>query len=193
MIPWRFTGGLPETKCGLGSTLETTENLRLALTLLVRSFGIETLIDVPCGDCNWISRVDLGDAHYIGIDQDADHLSVAVQRQWSFPPASVSFVSADAMQFKLSPCDAILCRDFLQHLTTTNAEMFVDNLFASSWSWLFATSHTNEVNEEIESDGMFRPLNLCLPPFSFPVPTFSIFDPPGSGRILGCWQRGDIE
>jgi hypothetical protein len=60
--------GYQETVSGAGSTLQYTEGLRQNLPGLVGELGIRTLLDVPCGDLRWMSRIELPIERYIGCD-----------------------------------------------------------------------------------------------------------------------------
>ena len=57
-----------ESASGAGSTLSWTKNLRAGLPILLKGLGIQTFLDVPCGDFNWAKEVNWGDVFYIGGD-----------------------------------------------------------------------------------------------------------------------------
>jgi hypothetical protein len=57
-----------ESRSGTGSNVNVTEGLRAALPELLRDLGTTTLLDLPCGDFCWMSRLDLGDINYVGAD-----------------------------------------------------------------------------------------------------------------------------
>src|ERR1700722_13519672 len=57
-----------ESRSGLGSSLEQTEAVRAALPMMCRDLGIGSLLDIPCGDLNWIRHVELPGVEYIGAD-----------------------------------------------------------------------------------------------------------------------------
>jgi hypothetical protein len=184
----RFTGGLPETPCGAGSTLKTTEHLRSQLPNLLRSLGVCSLVDAPCGDNNWISQTDLRGIHYHGIDLNDANLRLAIERTHhdGFAPLSRMFESNDLTLCDLPQADAILCRDFFQHLPNSKVIALLEKIARSKFKWLLATSFDNEVNQEVGPE-LFRPLNLMAAPFYLAEPLEAIEDPPGSGRIIGAW------
>ncbi|MFE7121789.1 hypothetical protein ACFU99_40805, partial [Streptomyces sp. NPDC057654] len=66
-------GGDGDTsRSGNGSNLTQTATLRSELPGLLARLGVRTLLDIPCGDFYWMSRLDLGtDTHisYIGADR----------------------------------------------------------------------------------------------------------------------------
>lgn len=182
-MTWAFTSGLPETGCGLGSKLSSTLEVRRRLPELFRDYGIRTVIDVPCGDFNWMSHVDLSQVHYVGADVDVNHLALAESRYCSMPPKSKTFIFSDLFDLT-DKADLVICRDFLQHLPNWRAMSAIKKL-RSVGTYLLLTSHNNSINSDIEQPGGFRPLNLMTEPFNFPPPIESIDD---SGRILGLWK-----
>lgn len=59
--------GNKESYSGSGSTLEATEKIRLALPRLIKELQGKVLVDIGCGDYNWMKEIDLP-CKYIGID-----------------------------------------------------------------------------------------------------------------------------
>lgn len=193
IVRMTFTGGLPETKCGAGSTLANTSNIRAWLPGLFKQLRVVDLLDIPCGDFNWMSRTDLSSVNYIGCDCDPQHCESTRSRSSmpsSFNPRKKTVVELDMIDDPLPRADLMLCRDFFQHLPNVDIADAIENFIDSYIPWMLCTSHDNVDNDDIELAGMFRPLNLTSCPFSFPAPQKWVED--GSGRILGLWNRLDI-
>ena len=57
-----------ESRSGIGASLAHTKVIRDALPLLFQELGIRTMVDIACGDFNWMSKVCLDDINYIGAD-----------------------------------------------------------------------------------------------------------------------------
>ncbi len=187
-----FTGGLPETACGAGSTFENTENVREWLPRMFSRLRVMKVLDAPCGDFNWMSKTDLYGIEYIGADYDATHCAWVRARESQpskFKPHSKTAVTLDICRDSLPSADLMLCRDFLQHLPNVSVYDVLKNFKASNIPWLLATSHDNDENKDIEEAGMFRSVNLTAAPFNLPPPREAIAD--GDGRILGLWHRND--
>lgn len=179
----KFTSGRPETLCGAGSTLRETEYLRSLLPIMFSDLGVRSLLDAPCGDFNWMAQVDLTGIDYIGADYSDDNLKAARQR------ADRDFRRLDIVTDDLPDADAMLCRDFHQHIPNAMVISALRNFVASGIRWLIATTHDNPVNEDIEKPGMFRRINLEVGPFCLPATRTLIADPPGSGHYLAVWDR----
>jgi hypothetical protein len=185
----KFASGLPETVCGCGSTMESTAHLRAELPGLLQRLGIARLLDAPCGDLNWMAHVDLSGIDYVGCDNDPESLHRAIK---TMAKPNRSFYTLDIRIDRLPAAHAMLCRDFLQHLPNMQVIAVLCNFLSSGIRWLLATSHDNPENDDIGRAGLFRPLNLLAAPFSFAKAESIIADPPGSGRILGAWNRDAI-
>jgi hypothetical protein len=58
-----------ESLSGLGSELMHTIVIRGRIPLLLKDYDIKTLLDAPCGDFNWMRKVDIDFLDkYIGVD-----------------------------------------------------------------------------------------------------------------------------
>lgn len=182
----KFTGGLPETECGLGSTTRMTEGVRAALSDMLGRCRTKVLLDAPCGDCNWISQVDLRTVRYVGVDDDGRMLLKAASRMKR--PID-QFRQLDVIEQRPPRADTVLCRDFLQHLPNFLAARALIGLMESWADWFLLTSHDVEVNEDLEEVGGFRPLSLTQRPFDLGEPSFYAED---CGRILGAWPRSTL-
>lgn len=182
----RFISGLPETACGAGSTLAATAYLRTVLPDILARHHVRTLLDAPCGDFNWMARADLSGVTYVGADLSAENLATATQR--SADQRGVSFIRADLCVDDLPKCDAILSRDFFQHLPNAMALQALANFKRTGARLLLATTFYNATNSDIAEPGGFRPLNLCAAPFSLGEPIETHPDPPGSERVIGIWR-----
>jgi hypothetical protein len=164
----KFTSGLPETRCGIGSTLAATNQIRAWLPGILRELGARTLLDAPCGDRNWIQHVDLG-VSYFGVDADPDNK----------PHELVDLTARCPVLF-----DVILCRDFLQHISFAEIARVIWNFKTSGALWLIVTNHSNDENRDLNGQG-YRPVNLMKPPFGFGAPVYCCDDWEGS---LGVWR-----
>lgn len=182
----KFSSGRPETECGKGSTLAATSYLRERLRPLLDDLGVRRLLDAPCGDFNWMAHVDLDGIEYVGCDLSLPNLQTARTR------SGKDFRHLDIVSQPLPDADAMLCRDFHQHLPNKLAWDALRNFRESGIRWLIATNHNAPQNRDIEAPGGFRRLNLCIAPFHLPEPEHAIADPPGSGRTLAVWHRLQI-
>jgi SAM-dependent methyltransferase len=156
-----------ESVSGSGSTLEQTGELRSQLPLLLNELGVRSVLDAPCGDFNWMRHVVAGIEHYTGVDVVPDIIE-ANQRSYGCPTRE--FRVADICQDPLPCADLVLCRDCLVHLCFADIFRAIGNFRRSGSRYLLTTTFTGLPGNADIVTGEWRPLNLLLPPFGFPVP-----------------------
>lgn len=183
-----FVGGLPETKCGGGSTIQATRHIREWLPIIFNELDIRVLVDAPCGDFNWMARTDLSDIEYYGVDYDIEHLRKAVamlSEPERFAPLDAHFLLLNILSDDIPDGDAIMCKDFFQHIPTKKVIYLLDKI--TKFRWLIATCHNNHHNDDLAYDGGFRPLNLRIAPFNLGDPLHKVEN---DKKVLGVWECG---
>jgi SAM-dependent methyltransferase len=150
-----------ESRSGLGSELKSTEVIRRELPELFKKFKIESVLDIPCGDFNWMQHVDMDNVNYIG----ADIVDKMIEsNNITFP--NMDFRVLDLTESELPKVDLIFVRDLLGHFNYQNVNKALQNIIRSGSKYLLTTSFTRwHYNVDIENGG-WRPINLMLQPFS---------------------------
>ena len=186
----RWSGGGEETRSGAGSTLAATAELRDRLPGLLKQLGARSLMDVGCGDFNWMKEVALP-VTYLGIDIVEDVIS---QNKADHSSSSVAFECVDAVTGPLPKgFDVVLCREVLFHLSFRDGMKVLQNIRDSGARYLLATTNFNIKNDKDIVSGGFRNLNLQETPFNFPEPDIIVDDSAVSeGRQIGLWALSDI-
>jgi len=187
--------GNSESKSGYGSSLRMTHNVRNHLPKLFMQFGVNSVLDAPCGDFNWMKHVNLTGIKYIGGEIVA---SLVSELNDKYSGDNLSFRKLDLRIDKLPLVDLVIIRDCFFHLSFNDIKMVMKNFLKSESKYLLTTSHTNTLqfdNHDIES-GDFRRINLFAPPFSFPEKYLYeiIEDSDGisPNRALYLWNRNDL-
>ncbi len=180
-----------ESMSGPGSTLVSTVEVRRRLPLLLEDLGVQSLLDAPCGDFNWMRRVRLGIERYTGVDVMRE---VIQNNQTGFGDATHTFISLDIRRNALPQTDLILCRDCLVHFSYDDIFRTLQNFSRSKSKYLLTTTFPSvQENTDIAS-GDWRPLNLQKPPFRMPEPLRLINEKctENGGRYsdksLGLWE-----
>jgi hypothetical protein len=163
----------PESRSGVGSTLDSTAVLRIELPIALRQLDARVLLDVPCGDFGWMKRVDLSGIEYIGGDIVP---SIVEANQRLHTTESRSFVQLDLTRDKLPKADVLLCRDCLVHLSYTNIRAVFANIARSNIRYVLMTSFPGRADNYDVVDGDWRALDFQAPPFSFPAPRLAIVE-----------------
>lgn len=152
--------GSSESASGAGSEKKSTELLRKELPVLLQKFNIKSILDIPCGDWNWMKYVDLCGASYIG----ADIVESLIQKNKEIYKG-VDFRVLDITKDTLPKVDLIFVRDCLGHLNNHNVSLALRNCRESGSKYLLSTSFTKwDKNPDIE-DGGWKCINLMIPPF----------------------------
>lgn len=168
-----------ESRSGTGSNLDETAQLRASLPCLLRRLNTRRLLDVPCGDFNWMSHVDLSGIEYIGGDIVQPLIEANRER---YSSAARRFLKVDVINGPLPQADVILCRDCLVHFSFANIIAAFQTMKSSGAEYLLTTTFpAREVNKDIV-DGDWRPLNLEALPFLLPAPIDVI--------VEGCTEEG---
>lgn len=178
-----FRSGLPETTCGIGSTLGRTRTLREQLPGLFRDLGIKSLLDAGCGDFNWMSQVDLTGIEYTGCDYDEKHVESA-----RLTAPGLKFICLDITAGPLPKADLMLCRELMQHVTDEQISAILRNFVASGTEWLLATCYRNETNELLVREGGFREIDLRR---RLRPPTRELVEDDGR-HFMGLWNRTSV-
>lgn len=170
-----------DTLSGDGSTKQSTARLRRLLSHVLRGLEVSTLLDVPCGDLNWMRPADLPLERYLGMDIVPEAVERARRRSGGFGEFRVADVTRDA----LPRVDLVFCRDCLGHLPHELALAALRNIQASGSRYLMATTFY-ALNQNFEREtGDWRPLNLQLPPYSLPPPLLIVPELESSERSIG--------
>jgi hypothetical protein len=182
--------GNDDSVSGQGSSLAQTEAVRAALPGLLRELGCRSMLDIPCGDFHWMSTIDL-DIDYTGGDIVA---ALVAKDEEKFGSARRRFVRLDLTTDALPAVDLVLCRDCLPHLAVAQVKKALANLQRSGATYLLTTTFDGRTKNTDIPTGMFRPINLELPPFSLGKPVRVIDErcpTPGFGdKRLALWRIG---
>ena len=195
LIYGRNAWGSKESVSGNGSTLAMTKSIRSLLPIILKQFEIKSILDVPCGDFNWMKLVDLNGISYLGGDI-VEPLIADLNR--NFASKFISFMQFDITTDSFPKSDLVLNRDCLFHLSYRDIQLTLSNFLKSDSKYLLSTSHENRskfINADIRSGG-FRLIDLFDSPFCFPTNFHFEIPEPGEGslppRNLYLWDRDQV-
>lgn len=170
--------GWTQTPNGPGSYRENTAAVSQWLPAVIELYDIRTMLDVPCGDLNWMSRVDLTDLeHYYGWDVEPKLIS---DNRLHFGGEGVVFDRVNILETRYEDdwpldLDLIWCRDLTIHLPISANQMLLENFRRSGATYLAITTCPRTVDNDFdyppeghdERPGYWcHPINLELPPFN---------------------------
>lgn len=184
--------GSSESVSGAGSELKNTAQLIRELSHLLRELGIQSMLDAPCGDFNWMQHVDLAGIDYQGVDIVEELIHANASR---FTNASRRFAKCDLLTDPLPKVDLILCRDCLFHFSHADVFRALRAFVASGSRWLLTTTYTYRAlprNGNI-STGQWTAINLELPPFNLPPPRRLIIEGNVTEMIVYPTPNGPVQ
>jgi glycosyltransferase involved in cell wall biosynthesis/SAM-dependent methyltransferase len=176
-----------------GSTAHTS-GLQRELPRLLARLGVSTVLDVGCGDFNWMREVDLGGVVYTGVDVGFD---VVMENRLRYGGPGRRFLCRDLTRDPLPRADLVLCRDVLIHFAGDDLVHAMAAIVDSGARYLLATTFLNRHENPPISLGGWRPLNMGLPPLSMPPPQdWLVETPPEHGfddKRLALWDLHSVD
>ena len=190
-----------ESRSGRGSDADQTEVLRAELPKILETLGVTSLLDLPCGDLNWISKTNLGGISYKGVDVVPELIAkLSLEHSESGKQFEVADITYQVPSGKF---DAILCRDLFVHLSTNDINRALSNLKKTGAAYLL-TTHFSDTRPYKNLPSIpfrvgWRPINFLGDPFRFPTPLFLLNEKctEAQGRFsdksIGVWRLQDLE
>lgn len=185
-----------ESVSGPGSTIRETKILVKKLPDIFEKYKIKAVLDIPCGDFNWMKTVDITSLDsYIGADIVK---KIIDENNRKYKNRKIDFVCLDLIEDKLPKVDMVFVRDCLVHLSYKQIFEAIKNLKKSGSKYLMTTNYpVSGKNVDIVTGG-WRPLKLTEAPFNFPKPIDSIIEGceeingVNSDKSMTLWKIADL-
>jgi len=159
--------GVNESSSGPGSSMEATQLIRQEITNLLNELNVMSILDVPCGDFHWMSRLELNNIQYIGGDIVQE---LVIQNNNKYLSKRRKFKQIDLCYDQLPKCDLVITRDLFIHLSNKKIMSAIKNIANSECKyWIVSIASQLGKNTNIPTGGC-RTVNLCLPPYGLPPP-----------------------
>lgn len=171
--------GSLESRSGPGSTLEETKKLRDKIKTLIKEKNIKSVVDIPCGDFNWMKEIVFNFESYIG----GDIVEKAIEENnEKYSNSRIKFINFDILKDNIPKGDLVIVRDIIGHFPLNDGIEIINNILKSECKYLLSTTWAkklgdtwlpcseNDVDRENEGVdyGRFYPVNLMAEPFNFP-------------------------
>jgi SAM-dependent methyltransferase len=166
---------------GAGSDLRNTVVYVAYVQHLMDHLGVQSIVDLGCGDWRFSKHLKFDDRRYLGVDVVG---SVIAANQAAYGSETIRFERADVTTFEIPPCDLLLCKDVLQHLSNANVRAILDRSQGARIA-LF-TNDYHPANEDCPN-GSTRPLDITAPPFLMRAKPRLVF----SGKVTFLRTRAD--
>lgn len=141
----RWNGG--ESLSGPGSGSVPTQRIAREIVALVAELGVESVLDVGCGDNFWLPDLP----GYLGVDVAPE----ALERAERFHPER-RYALVHPWE-PLPKADLVLCRDVIQHQSWLDADKLIQRIQASGATWLVASTYVpGEIRNIVTGEDAWR-------------------------------------
>lgn len=157
--------GSGESKSGIGSTHVFTINIRSAILQIIDKYNVKNILDVSCGDWNWMRTISHKLPRYTGLDIVE---KIVEDNTKKFSNERINFVCSDFLSYieKIEEkVDLILCRHTLEHLPEEYNLRFLNQCKTKCKLLLVTTHNKCNKNEDLKNNNTYRPINIELSPY----------------------------
>jgi len=161
-----------ESHSGMGSTLQYTTNTRKGLPLIWSKYNIKKVLDIGCGDFNWMKEIVHSLDYYKGTDVVEAITNLNKERYEE--KGKIEFKTCDITEgcnYKRTEFNAIILKDVLVHFPTYVVIEVLNRIKSTGIKYVFITHFTEiKINSDITAFGQWRPLNMSLSEFGLGDP-----------------------
>ena len=158
-----------QSRSGKGSNIEKSLYLQNSLKIFFKRNKIRKIIDIGCGDFNWMNNLlkDIEYDSYLGVDIVDDLIE---QNSQKYGNQKVKFISKDIVSDDLGfikKSDFILIRHVFIHLDNSSIIKIINKIKNLDFKYLGITSDPKiSKNVDLKTEGRFREINLIIEPFN---------------------------
>lgn len=139
------------------------------LEKLFNDLNIKSLLDIPCGDFNWMKNINLSNIEYIGADIVDELIYCNISK---YENDNIKFNILNLVEDKLPKCDMIIVRDCFSHFSYSDIFKSIKNIISSGCKYLLVSTYVNKLKNDDIITGDWREINIQKYPFNFPDPIF---------------------
>jgi SAM-dependent methyltransferase len=188
-----------ESKSGLGSNNANTENLKRELLQFIVNQNIEQMLDIPCGDFVWMSRLieNIENKNFVYVGADIATRVINRNKIKFKENPNASFQVLDLCKDPLPNAELLFVRDCLFHLSNSDIKAALKNIRRSNCKFVAVSAHnvpSDYPNKNIKT-GFFRKINVKTSPFNITAQPKLILDDSSEAephKIILIFKHEDI-
>ena len=135
--------GGEESKSGPGSSLRDTSIVRTKLSQFIKEKNIQSIVDIPCGDFNWMKEV-VGDCSYLGGDI-VEELIESNNKKYSTD--KIKFKAIDILNDPIPEGDLLIVRDLIVHYPLEQGIKIAEKIKKSKCKYIASTTLCKKGNK----------------------------------------------
>ena len=168
-----YNSGTNKSVSGKGSNYDNTYYLKNELKIFFREKKIKKILDIGCGDFNWMSNLlkDIEFDSYLGLDIVK---KLVDDNSEKYGTQKVKFLCQDIVSERIDfqdEFDFILVRHVFIHLKNSNIIKVLNKIKKVNFKYLAITSDPyKSQNKDLKTEGRYRDINLIIHPFNLSVP-----------------------
>ena len=169
-----YNTSLNKSVSGKGSNYDNTLYLKNKLKIFFKEKKIKKILDIGCGDFNWMSNLleDVDYESYLGIDIVRKLID---NNSRKYTSKKIKFLSHDIVSEEINfpvEFDFILIRHVFIHLKNSNITKVINKIKKTNFKYLAITSDPYRSNNiDLKTEGRFRDINLIIDPFNLSTPS----------------------
>jgi len=181
----RNSWGNKESRSGSGSTLNSTQKIREWIPFILRKYNFTSIVDLACGDFNWMREVDLSGHQYLGLDIVDEIVSNNIKK---YKKDNVNFQVGNVIEDDIPFADVAMVVACFIHFPIAAIHDTIKNIRKSRIRYLLSSCYIpkyekNNINKEIRF-GDFHPVNLSMLPFNLKEPVELLINKESLKNIL---------
>ena len=166
-----------ESVSGLGSDLKTCEKLIEDLSLFIQKHKIKSILDLACGDFNWMRYVINANnniSDYCGLEI-VDEIVLANKKNYA--SSKIKFFCLDVIKDEIPKnYDLVIIRDFFIHIKNEEIKDVLEKIIGSNARFFGINTFPIKENVNLKAYGHHRDINIELKPFNLDMPYLTIND-----------------
>lgn len=169
---------------GSGSLISTTTEYRNLLEEFIKNNNINSIVDLGCGDWEWMKEFDLGNITYTGIDVS----SIVIENNNKlYSTNNIKFINGDANNIT-EEVDLIVIKDVLQHLPI-HIIIEILSIVKTKCKYSLITNDysSKKCNKDIPI-GSWTPIDLTKHPFNIDCSLLYAYNNDGSNKRVMLYE-----